>query len=149
MVDSIPHARFREKVHASFARQGLMKALGGRLVLVEPGRVQIELPYSDDVTQQHGYFHAAAVTAIADNAGGYAALTMMRPDEEVVAAEFKVNLLRPAVGSRIIADATVVRAGRSLVVSQATVSAFAEDAAVTVAIMLQTNFRIPASAESR
>jgi uncharacterized protein (TIGR00369 family) len=147
MADMAPHPAFREKVHASFARQGLMKALGGRLVLVDPGRVQIELPYSEVVTQQHGYFHAAAVAAIADNAGGYAALTLMRPDEEVVAAEFKVNLLRPAIGARILADATVVRAGRSLVVSQVAVSAFIEDAPVPVAVMLQTNFRIPAVAE--
>jgi uncharacterized protein (TIGR00369 family) len=147
MVDMVPHPAFREKVHASFAKQGLMKALGGHMVLVDPGHVQIELPYSEAVTQQHGYFHAAAVAAIADNAGGYAALTVMRPDEEVVAAEFKVNLLRPAIGARILADATVVRAGRSLVVSQVTVSALSDGASVAVAVMLQTNFRISAVAE--
>jgi acyl-coenzyme A thioesterase PaaI-like protein len=84
---------------------------------------------------------------VADNAGGYAALTLMRPDEEVVAAEFKINLLRPAVGPRILADATVVRAGRSLVVSQVTVSAFAADGPVVAAVMLQTNFRIPAAGQ--
>jgi uncharacterized protein (TIGR00369 family) len=119
-----------------------MKALGGRLVTVDAGHVQVELPYSQAITQQHGYFHAAAVSAIADNAGGYAALTMMRPDEEVVAAEFKVNFLRPAVGLRLLADATVVRAGRSLVVSYATVSAMTEQASSVVAVMLQTNFRV-------
>lgn len=143
MSEPTPHSGFREKVRASFARQGLMDTLGGRLVLIEPGRVQIELPYSERLTQQHGYFHAAAVAAIADNAGGYAALTLMTPDEEVVAAEFKVNLLRPAVGSRLVADASVIRAGRFLVVSQVTVSAFANDAPVPVAMMLQTNFRVP------
>lgn len=121
-----------------------MRALGGRLLQVEPGRVEIELPYSEVVTQQHGYFHAAAVTAIADNAGGYAALTLMRPDEDVVAAEFKVNLLRPAVGPRLVAEATVLRAGRTLIVSQATVFAFIDDRPLSVAVMLQTNFRIPA-----
>jgi len=147
MSDVVPHPEFRAKVRASFVKQGLMKALGGKLMLVDPGHVQIELPYSDSVTQQHGYFHAAAVAAIADNAGGYAALTLMRPDEEVVAAEFKVNLLRPAIGARIVADGTVVRAGRSLVVSQVTVSAFADATPVAVAVMLQTNFRISAVAE--
>ena len=139
-----PHPAFREKVQASFARQGLMKALGGRLLRVDPGRVAIALPYSEVVTQQHGYFHAAAVTAIADNAGGYAALTLMRPDEDVVAAEFKVNLLRPAIGPQLVADATVVRAGRTLIVCQASVSAFVNNERVCVAVMLQTNFRIPA-----
>ena len=144
MAHFTPHPEFREKVRASFARQGLMKALGGRLLQVEAGRVEIELPYSEIVTQQHGYFHAAAVTAIADNAGGYAALTVMRPDEDVVAAEFKVNLLRPAVGPRLVAEATVLRAGRTLIVSQATVFAFIDDRPLSVAVMLQTNFRIPA-----
>src|SRR5689334_4015468 len=99
-----------------------MRAIGGRLRR-ESGRVEIDLPFSDLVTQQNGYFHAAAVTAIADNAGGYAALTMMDDDEDVVAVEFKVNLLRPAVGPLLVADAVVLRAGRTIVVSQVTVSA--------------------------
>jgi uncharacterized protein (TIGR00369 family) len=142
--DATPNPGFREKVRASFARQGLMKALGGRLLRVDAGRVEIELPYSEVVTQQNGYFHAAAVTAIADNAGGYAALTLMRPEEDVVAAEFKVNLLRPAVGPRLLAEASVLRAGRTLIVSEARVSAFIRDEPVCVAVMLQTNFRIPA-----
>jgi uncharacterized protein (TIGR00369 family) len=138
----VPHPDFREKIQASFDRQGLMKALGGRLTRIEPGSVEIELPYSDLITQQHGYFHAAAIAAIADNAGGYAALTMMEPDEEVVAAEFKINLLRPAVGSRIVARANVIRAGRTLVISEAIVSAVVDDQLVRVAMMLQTNCRI-------
>src|SRR5262245_26280890 len=103
-----------------------MKTLGGRLTKIEAGSVEIELPYSDLITQQHGYFHAAAIAAIADNAGGYAALTLMDPDEEVVAAEFKINLLRPAVGPRIVATANVIRAGRTLVISEAIVSAVVE-----------------------
>ncbi|HVR39443.1 MAG TPA: PaaI family thioesterase [Thermoanaerobaculia bacterium] len=115
-----------------------MKTLGARLVRVEPGRVDIELPFSDAVTQQHGYFHAAAVTAIADTAGGYAALTLMREDEEVLAVEFKMNLLRPATGPLLLAEANVVRAGRTLVVCQATVRSGTE----VVAIMTQTNFRV-------
>ena len=119
-----------------------MKALDGRLTRIEPGSVSIELPYSDLVTQQHGYFHAAAIAAIADNAGGYAALTLMEPDEEVVAAEFKINLLRPATGPRIVADAQVIRAGRTLVVSEVVVTALIDERTVRVAIMLQTNCRV-------
>jgi uncharacterized protein (TIGR00369 family) len=140
--DTAPQAAFRQAVHASFDRQGLMKALGGRLLDVEPGRVSIELPYSEAVTQQHGRFHAAAITAIADNAGGYAALTLMRPDEDVLAVEFKVNLLRPAAGPRLVAEGVVLKAGRTLVVSQVSVSAFVDSGPVCVAVMLQTNFRI-------
>jgi uncharacterized protein (TIGR00369 family) len=147
---------FREKVKASFDRQGLMKALNGRLTRIDPGCVHIELPYSDVVTQQHGYFHAAAIAAIADNAGGYAALTLMEPDEEVVAAEFKINLLRPAVGPRIVAEAQVIRAGRMLVISEVTVSAVVDERVpgrvpeaprVRVAMMLQTNCRVKSSHE--
>ena len=139
---------------ASFDRQGLMKALNGHLTRIEAGCVHIELPYSEAVTQQHGYFHAAAIAAIADNAGGYAALTLMEPDEEVVAAEFKINLLRPAVGPRIVAEAQVIRAGRTLVVSEVTVSAVVDEQVsgsirearrVRVAMMLQTNCRVKVS----
>lgn len=140
----VANTRFRETVQESFARQGLMKALGGRLRRIDPGVVEIELPYSDAVTQQHGYFHAAAVAAIADNAGGYAALTLMRSDEEIVAAEFKINFVRPAVGRLLVAEAEVVRLGHTLVVSQATVRAIDGDSAKTVAIMLQTNARVAA-----
>ena len=125
-----------------------MKALGARLRRIDPGTVEIELPYSDAVTQQHGYYHAAAIAAVADSAGGYAALTLMRPDEEVVAAEFKINLLRPAVGSMLVAEAVVLRFGRTLVVSQATVRAVEGENSKTVAVMLQTNFRVPATADT-
>ena len=132
----------KQKVSDSFARQGLMQTLGGRLVRVERGRVDVELPYSEAITQQHGYFHAGAITAIADNAGGYAALTLMRPDEEVVAVEFKINLLRPAIGPRLVAHATVLRAGRTIVISHIAVSALLDTGPVDVAVMLQTNFRV-------
>jgi uncharacterized protein (TIGR00369 family) len=125
-----------------------MRALGARLRRIEPGTVEIELPYSDAVTQQHGYYHAAAIAAIADSAGGYAALSLMRPDEEVVAAEFKINLLRPAVGSMLVAEAVVLRFGRTLVVSQATVRAVEGESSKPVAVMLQTNFRVAATADT-
>ena len=136
------YAGFREAIRASFERQGLMRTLGGRLRRVEPGEVEIELPYSEAVTQQHGYFHAAAVAAIADNAGGYAALTLMGPDEEVLAVEFKVNLLRPATGPLLVAAGEVVKAGRTLVISRVSVCAVAGGESLPVAVMLQTNYRV-------
>ncbi|HWW60023.1 MAG TPA: PaaI family thioesterase [Thermoanaerobaculia bacterium] len=128
-----------DRIRASFARQGLMQTLGACIVRVEPGRVVIELPFSDAVTQQHGYFHAAAMAAIADTAGGYAALTLMEPHEEVLAVEFKINLLKPATGASLVAEASVVRAGRTLIVCQANVK---NDADEVVAVMMQTNFRV-------
>ncbi|MGE3277055.1 MAG: PaaI family thioesterase [Vicinamibacterales bacterium] len=131
-----------DAVRDSFARQGLMATLGACLVSVEPGQVRIELPFSPAVTQQHGYFHAAATTAIADTAGGYAALTLMRPGEEVLAVEFKLNLLRPAVGERLVATAQVLKPGRTLTVSRIDVHAHRGGQAVLVATMTQTNFRV-------
>jgi uncharacterized protein (TIGR00369 family) len=119
-----------------------MRTLGARVVDVRPGRVQIEVPFSPAVTQQHGYFHAAVVTAAADTAGGYAALTLMAPEDDVLAVEFKVNLLRPAVGERVVATATVLKSGRTLTVCRVDVHALSRTDPVLVAVMTQTNIRV-------
>src|SRR5688572_10806299 len=90
-----------DRVQASFDRQGLMRLLGAQLAHVGPGRVQINLPRRDEVTQQHGYIHAGATSAIADTAGGYAALTMMPTTSEVLTVEYKLNLVAPAAGDHL------------------------------------------------
>ncbi|TAL39759.1 MAG: PaaI family thioesterase [Alphaproteobacteria bacterium] len=105
---------FETRVRDSFARQPMMQTLGAKLAAVRKGEVEVELPFRADLTQQHGFLHAAAVTAIADNACGYAALTMMEKDADVLSVEFKVNLLAPAVGERFIAVGKVLRAGKTL-----------------------------------
>lgn len=110
------HADLEQRVRASFARQQLMRTLGASLTSVLPGVVEIELPFRDDLTQQHGYLHAAAITAIVDSACGYAAMTRMPPGTEVLSVEFKVNLLAPGRGERFGAVGRVVRAGRTLTV---------------------------------
>lgn len=104
-----------ERIRASFERQGLMKLLGAALDLVEPGRVQITLSRRPEVSQQHGYVHAGATSAIADSAGGYAALTLMPATSEVLTVEYKLNLLAPAAGD-LEAIGTVLRPGRTLTV---------------------------------
>ena len=104
-----------ERIRASFERQGLMKLLGAALDLVEPGRVQITLSRRPEVSQQHGYVHAGATSAIADSAGGYAALTLMPATSEVLTVEYKLNLLGPAAGD-LEAIGTVLRPGRTLTV---------------------------------
>jgi uncharacterized protein (TIGR00369 family) len=131
-----------DKIRESFGRQGLMTTIGARLVDVQPGQVRIEVPHTPALTQQHGYFHAAVVTAAADTAGGYAALTTMDAEDDVLAVEFKVNLLRPAVGERIVATATVLKSGRTLTVCRADVHAWSEGKATLVAVMTQTNIRL-------
>jgi uncharacterized protein (TIGR00369 family) len=106
------HAR----ISSSFDSQGLMKTLGASLHRVEAGEVQISLPSSPRISQQHGYGHAGAISSILDSACGYAALTKAPEGFEVVTAEFKINLLRPAVGTHFVAIGRVVNAGKSLTV---------------------------------
>jgi uncharacterized protein (TIGR00369 family) len=129
---------FEARVRASFARQRMMRTLGAGLAAVRPGEVEIALPFSDRLTQQHGALHAAATTAIADSACGYAALSLTAPGREVLAVEFKVNLLAPAVGERLVAEARVLRPGRTLTVCAADVWAERDGARTRVAAMQAT-----------
>jgi uncharacterized protein (TIGR00369 family) len=131
-------ARFEERVRESFARQGLMKTINARLIQVAPGEVSIELPFRDDLTQQHGYLHAGIVTSIADTACGYAALTLMPADADVLSVEYKINLLSPARGEKLVARARVKRAGRNLTVCEAEVLAINGDEEKPIALMLST-----------
>jgi uncharacterized protein (TIGR00369 family) len=122
----------------SFDRQGLMTLLGAELVEAADGRAVIEVPYRDDLTQQHGYFHGGVVTAIADTASGYAAYTTMPEDSSVLTVEFKINLMNPAAGERLRAEAMVHKAGRTLVVVRATVTVMRGETAVACGEMLGT-----------
>lgn len=93
-----------------------MSTLGARLERVIPGEVVIALTFRDDLTQQHGFLHAGAVTSVIDSACGYAALSLMEAGAAVLAVEFKVNLMAPAAGREFLATGRVVRAGRTLTV---------------------------------
>ena len=104
------------RVRESFARQAYMAAIGAELVHVAPGEVDIALPFSDRLTQQDGYLHAGVVAGVSDSACGYAALTTMEPGAEVLTVEFKINLLAPAAGERLVARGRVLRSGRTLTV---------------------------------
>lgn len=104
-------------MRGSFAKQTIMATLGASVASVKKGEVEIVLPFSDKILQQHGFIHAGAIATIADSACGYAALSMMPDDAAVLTAEFKIHLLAPAKGERIRAVGRVVRAGRKLVVT--------------------------------
>lgn len=117
----------RKRVQDSFDRQGLMAHLGARITEIAPGRVHIVLPSRPEVSQQHGFIHAGATSAIADSAGGYAALTLLADDSEVLTVEYKINLLAPAVGDHIEAIGTVLRSGRTLTVCQLEVYGVRDD----------------------
>lgn len=134
---------FADEVRWSFAKQAIMGLIGGELTRVEPGVVEISLPYRADLTQQDGYVHAGIVTTIADSACGYAAYTLMPPESEVLAVEFKVNLLRPAKGEKFVARAEVIKPGRTLTVVRADVFATGGDEQQLVATMQGTMMRLP------
>lgn len=118
MCDSLDRvdAEVEARVRRSFARQGYMAAIGAELVHLAAGEVDIALPFSDRLTQQDGYLHAGVVAGAADSACGYAALTTMDAEAEVLTVEFKVNLLAPAAGERLVARGRVLRTGRTLTV---------------------------------
>lgn len=132
--------RTEQRVRESFERQGLMRHLGAELTDISEGRVTISLRSRPEVTQQHGYIHAGATSAIADSAGGYAALTVFPDDAEVLTVEYKINLLAPAEGERLEATGTVVKAGRTLSVCTLEVFAVQGDDRKLVALGQQTLF---------
>ena len=131
-------ADFERRVRERFVRQGAMRLIGAQLGRVEPGRVDIELPFRDDLSQQHGYFHAGMTSTIADSAGGYAAYTLFPADSSVLTVEFKINLVAPAQGERLIATGRVKKSGRTLTVCEFEVVAVQGGRGKTCALGLQT-----------
>lgn len=131
-----PH--FADRVRENFNRQTMMHTIGAVMARVEPGLVAIELPFRADLCQQNGFLHGGVVTMIADSACGYAASTLVPADQDVLAVEFKVNLLSPAVGDKLIAVGRVIRAGRTLTVCAAEVTAYSKDVNKVVAVMQGT-----------
>jgi uncharacterized protein (TIGR00369 family) len=136
-----------ERIATSFRAQRLMETLGAQLEHVESGEVRISLPFSAALTQQQGFIHAGALTSIVDSACGYAALTTAPPNHEVVSAEFKINLLRPAIGTHFLAIGTVEQAGRLLTVCRGEVRSFQGEASEykIVALMQATMVNVPLS----
>jgi uncharacterized protein (TIGR00369 family) len=118
---NLPNPLFVEEIKNSFGQQTIMRLIGAELSDVQPGVVEITLPYRADLTQQHGYLHAGIVTTVADSACGYAAFSLMPAGSEVLSVEFKVNLLCPARGEKFIARAAVIKAGKTLTVVRADV----------------------------
>ena len=120
---NMPPDEQQQRVRTSFAKQGLMITLGARLESVSPGFVEIAVSPHPAILQQHGFVHGGVVSAIADSAAGYAALSLMPPDTGVLTTEFKINFLAPAEGEHIVARGRVVKAGRTLTLTQAEVFA--------------------------
>ncbi|HKP68868.1 MAG TPA: PaaI family thioesterase [Pyrinomonadaceae bacterium] len=127
---------FKTRVRENFFRQRVMQLIGASLDTVEPGVVEISIPFREDLTQQDGFIHAGIVTTILDSACGYAAYTLMPAASSVLSVEFKVNLLSPAKGSVISAHAEVKRSGRTLTVCSADAFADGKLCATMLATMI-------------
>jgi len=133
-----------ERVQGSLARQGMMNPLGVKLVRVEKGLCELSLPFSQAVTQQQGSFHGGAMGALADIAGGYAALTVAPEDHEVVTVEYKINFLASLQGGELYATGRVLKGGRRIIVTSAEVTHVAGDGRRTpCAVMQQTVMPVP------
>lgn len=133
---------FAARIRSSFAKQGLMSTLGAALGEISSGRVDVELRPRPEISQQHGFVHAGAISAIADTAAGYAALSVMPADVGVLTTEFKINLVAPAIGERIIARGRVVKAGRTLTLTQSDVFAVNTGQEKLVAVLMATMMTI-------
>ena len=131
-------ADYESRVRSSFEQQGIMKTIGATLTRVTPGEVHIDLPFSQAVTQQHGYIHAGIITTVVDTACGYSANTLMPAHSEVLTIEYKVNFLAPAKGEKIVGIGKVVRASRSITVCSGEVWAFHNGQEQLVAVMQTT-----------
>ncbi|MEN9481172.1 MAG: hypothetical protein RLZZ298_2567 [Pseudomonadota bacterium] len=137
-MTKIYNPNFAERVSASFAKQNAMELIQATLPVVEHGRTEIHLPHWAGVEQQHGFVHGGVVGMIADSAAGYAAMTMVSATDSVLTVEFKMNLLAPADGEKLIARGKVVRSGRTLIVTQAEVFAVNGEKETLCALMQQT-----------
>ncbi|HNW01545.1 MAG TPA: PaaI family thioesterase [Burkholderiaceae bacterium] len=149
MTPSVPssgvdHSALTRRVQASFERQGMMRHLGAQLLRVEPGLCEIALPHSEKVTQQQGGFHGGAMGALADIAGGYAALTVAPDGMEVTTVEYKINFLAAFAGGELRATGRVLKAGRRIIVTTADVVHVDDNGKVTdCAVMQQTLVPVP------
>ncbi|APH73352.1 PaaI family thioesterase [Aquibium oceanicum] len=115
---------FEERVRASFARQKVMATIGAELTQVTPGMIEIEMPFSEELTQQHGFLHAGVISTALDSACGYAAYSLMPADAAVLTIEFKLNLLAPGRGERFLFRGSVTKPGRTIIVADGQAYAF-------------------------
>ena len=137
-MTKIHDSHFAERVRASFAKQNAMSLIQASMPVIEHGMTEIHLPHWTGVEKQHGFVHGGVVGMIADSAAGYAAMTMVLATDSVLTVEYKMNLVAPADGEKLIARGKVVRPGRTLIVTQAEVFAVNGEKETLCALMQQT-----------
>jgi uncharacterized protein (TIGR00369 family) len=134
---------YRAIATATFARQQAMRTLGISIARLDPGEVDLSMPYASELTQQNGFVHAGIITAALDTACGIAAFTLMPEGSDVLTVEFKTNLLAPAKGERFSFRAHVIKPGRTLTVCEARAFAESGGAETLVATMTGTLMALP------
>jgi len=132
------------RIQSSFDRQSMMQTFGASLDAVRTGHVTLSAPILPGSRQQQGFAHAALTFGLGDSAAGYAALTTLPDDQEVVTAEIKINLTAPATGDRLIAKGRVIKPGRRLIVVTSEVFSVADGTETLVAILQGTMVPVPA-----
>ena len=133
----------RTRIQTSFDRQAMMQTFGARLDEVARGRVALSAPILPGSRQQQGFAHAALTFGLGDSAAGYAALTTLPEDSEVVTAEIKINLTAPARGDRLVARGQVIKPGRRLIVVTSEVVSLSNGEETLVAILQGTMVPVP------
>ncbi|UWP88020.1 PaaI family thioesterase [Aliiroseovarius crassostreae] len=134
------------QIQQSFAAQNMMKSFGASLDHLDDGSCHLSAPILEGNRQQHGFGHAALTFGLGDTAAGYAAMTLMPPDHDVLTAEIKINLLSPAKADRLVAQGQVLRAGRRLITVEAKVWGITGTQRKLVAALLGTMVPVPISA---
>ena len=129
---------YESKVRDSFQRQTFMNFLGAELAELEPGYCEIHLEYRNELTQQHRYFHGGVIGTLADTVGGYAAFTLTPKNSTVLSIEYKINLLNPGEGEKLIARGKVLKSGKQLTVCEANVFVVKDDSEKLCATALVT-----------
>ncbi len=139
---------FDTRVRDSFSRQPFMSYIGASLEVVAPGYVEVHLPYREELTQQHGFIHGGVLATIADNAAGYAAFTLMAADSSILTVEYKLNILRPGQGEKMLAKAKVIKPGRNLTIVGSDVYALRDNKEVMCVTSIQTLMALPGRKDS-
>lgn len=133
------------KLMTIFNSHGAMRLIGGRVVKIESGQCEIECDFRPDLSQHHGYFHAGIISTLVDNAGGLAGMSVASEQSSILTVEFKLNLIAPADGERILARGEVIKAGRTLTITQGKVFSYKSGQEKLVAIMQQTLMTVAAT----
>ena len=130
----MPEAQIRDL----FYRAAFVRHLGIQLDSLGPGWCETSIEVSDHHLQQDGFVHAGVVSTLADHTGGGAGWTRTADGQTVLSVEFKISFLRPAKTHRLRCRAEVLRAGRSLIYTEATVFAGGSHREKPVAKLTQT-----------